>query len=77
MAAPGPRLSRRVNDKLWFSERVTEVLGRQPFPKPTVFTVRKPWPAGSLCWSEATSASASRCPTAPAVPATSSSKQDG
>jgi hypothetical protein len=29
VAAPGPRLSRRVNDKLWFSERVTEVLGRQ------------------------------------------------
>ena len=27
-----PRLSRRVNDKLWFSERVTEVLGRQALP---------------------------------------------
>ena len=32
VAAPGPRLSRRVNDKLWFSERVTEVLGRQALP---------------------------------------------
>jgi hypothetical protein len=32
VAAPGPRLSRRVNDKLWFSERVTEVLGSQALP---------------------------------------------
>lgn len=32
VAAPGPRLTRRVNDKLWFSERVTEVLGRQALP---------------------------------------------
>ena len=33
VAAPGPRLSRRVNDKLWFSERVTEVLGRRALPQ--------------------------------------------
>ena len=32
VAAPGPRLTRRVNDKLWFSERVTEVLGRRALP---------------------------------------------
>jgi hypothetical protein len=32
VAAPGPRLSRRVNDKLWFSERVIELLGRQALP---------------------------------------------
>jgi hypothetical protein len=32
VAAPGPRLTRRVNDKLWFSERVTQVLGRRALP---------------------------------------------
>ena len=32
VAAPGPRLTRRVNDKLWFSARVTQVLGRRALP---------------------------------------------
>jgi hypothetical protein len=32
VGAPPPRLTRRVNDKLWFAERVTEVLGRQALP---------------------------------------------
>lgn len=29
VAAPPPRLTRRVNDKLWFDQRVTEVFGRE------------------------------------------------
>jgi hypothetical protein len=29
VAAPPPRLVRRVNDKLWFADRVVEVLGRE------------------------------------------------
>jgi hypothetical protein len=33
VAGPGPRLTRRVNDKLWFSERVTQVLGRCALPQ--------------------------------------------
>jgi len=32
VAAPPPRLTRRVNDKVWFSHRVTEVLGAQAQP---------------------------------------------
>lgn len=32
VGAPPPRLTRRINDKLWFAERVTEVLGRQAVP---------------------------------------------
>ena len=32
VAAPPPRLTRRVNDKIWFGERVTEVLGRGALP---------------------------------------------
>ena len=32
VGAPPPRLTRRINDKLWFAERVTEVLGRQALP---------------------------------------------
>jgi hypothetical protein len=36
VAAPGPRLTQRVNDKLWFSERVTQVLGRSALP-PTYY----------------------------------------
>ena len=33
IAGPGPRLTRRVNDKLWFSERVTQLLGRRALPQ--------------------------------------------
>jgi hypothetical protein len=32
ICAPPPRLTRRVNDKLWFANRVTEVLGPQAMP---------------------------------------------
>ncbi|MDH3739214.1 MAG: hypothetical protein OER92_08460, partial [Alphaproteobacteria bacterium] len=32
VASPRPRLARRVNDKLWFSYRVNELLGRQAMP---------------------------------------------
>lgn len=32
VAAPPPRLSRRVNDKLWFAHRVAEILGRAALP---------------------------------------------
>lgn len=32
VAAPPPRLTRRTNDKLWFSRRVEELLGRQAQP---------------------------------------------
>lgn len=32
VATPPPRLTRRVNDKLWFAERVAEVIGRQALP---------------------------------------------
>lgn len=32
VAAPGPQLTRRVNDKLWFSDRVAQVLGRRSLP---------------------------------------------
>jgi hypothetical protein len=32
VAAPPPRLVRRVNDKLWFADRVAEVLGREALP---------------------------------------------
>jgi len=32
VAAPPPRLTQRVNDKLWFAERVAEVLGRRALP---------------------------------------------
>ena len=32
VAAPPPRLTRRVNDKLWFSQRVEEVLGPRAMP---------------------------------------------
>ncbi|MHA1566819.1 MAG: hypothetical protein ACTSX7_16030 [Alphaproteobacteria bacterium] len=32
VAAPPPRLCRRVNDKLWFAQRVAEVLGRAALP---------------------------------------------
>jgi len=32
VAAPPPRLTRRVNDKLWFAARVVEVLGRDALP---------------------------------------------
>ena len=32
VGAPAPRLTRRVNDKLWFAGRVTEVLGRRALP---------------------------------------------
>jgi hypothetical protein len=35
VAAPPPRLTRRVNDKLWFAQRVTEVLGRRASPPAT------------------------------------------
>jgi hypothetical protein len=37
VAAPPPRLTRRVNDKLWFARRVVEVLGPQALP-PTFST---------------------------------------
>jgi len=33
VAGPGPRLTRCVNDKLWFSDRVTELLGRRALPQ--------------------------------------------
>lgn len=33
VAAPPPRLTRRVNDKVWFSHRVAEVLGAQAQPR--------------------------------------------
>lgn len=33
VAAPPPRLTRRVNDKLWFSGRVRELLGRGSIPR--------------------------------------------
>jgi len=33
VCAPPPRLTRRVNDKLWFSERVADVLGSHSQPK--------------------------------------------
>lgn len=36
MAAPEPLLTRRVNDKLWFSDRVKQVLGRRALP-PTYY----------------------------------------
>jgi hypothetical protein len=32
VAAPLPRLTRRVNDKLWFARRVSEVLGQRSLP---------------------------------------------
>jgi hypothetical protein len=32
VAAPPPRLTQRVNHKLWFAERVTEIIGRQALP---------------------------------------------
>ena len=32
VGAPPPRLTRRVNGKLWFAERVAEVLGRRALP---------------------------------------------
>jgi hypothetical protein len=32
VASPLPRLARRVNDKLWFSYRVNEILGRHAMP---------------------------------------------
>jgi len=32
VAAPPPRLTRRVNDKLWFADRVVQVLGEQSVP---------------------------------------------
>jgi hypothetical protein len=32
VAAPPPRLTRRVNDKLWFAERVTELFGAEARP---------------------------------------------
>jgi hypothetical protein len=32
IAGPPPRLSRQVNDKLWFAERVREVFGREAHP---------------------------------------------
>ncbi len=32
VAAPPPRLTQRVNDKLWFADRVTEVLDRRALP---------------------------------------------
>lgn len=32
IAAPPPRLTKRVNDKLWFADRVTEVLGSRSLP---------------------------------------------
>ncbi|MGA8990530.1 MAG: hemerythrin domain-containing protein [Rhodoplanes sp.] len=32
VAGPGPRLTRRINDKLWFSDRVTQLLGRRALP---------------------------------------------
>ncbi len=32
IAAPPPRLTRRVNDKIWFGQRVIEVLGKQARP---------------------------------------------
>jgi hypothetical protein len=32
VASPRPRLARRVNDKLWFTYRVNELLGRQAMP---------------------------------------------
>jgi Pre ATP-grasp domain len=32
VGAPPPRLAHRVNDKLWFAERVAEVLGRRALP---------------------------------------------
>ena len=76
VAAPGPQLSRRVNDKVWFSERVTEVLGRQALPH--TYRVYGPEALArriallvrsheSVCI---------KFPTVPAAPATSSSKQD-
>ena len=36
VAAPGPRLTRLVNDKLWFSDRVTQLLGLRALP-PTYY----------------------------------------
>ncbi|MDP2618961.1 MAG: hypothetical protein Q8P46_02085 [Hyphomicrobiales bacterium] len=33
VAGPPPRLTRRVNDKVWFSHRVTEVLGARAQPR--------------------------------------------
>lgn len=33
VAAPPPRLTRRVNDKLWFAERVTELFGHRALPQ--------------------------------------------
>jgi len=32
VAAPPPRLTRRVNDKLWFADRLTEIFGRKALP---------------------------------------------
>jgi hypothetical protein len=32
VAAPPPRLTKRVNDKLWFAQRVVEVLGTRAIP---------------------------------------------
>jgi hypothetical protein len=40
VASPHPRLARRVNDKLWFSHRVNELLGRNAMP--TTFTAFGP-----------------------------------
>jgi hypothetical protein len=33
VAAPPPRLTRRVNDKLWFAQRVTELFGGRALPQ--------------------------------------------
>lgn len=41
VGAPPPRLTGRVNDKLWFAERVTEVLGRQAMP--AAYPAFNPW----------------------------------
>lgn len=35
VAAPPPKLARRVNDKLWFARRAAEVLGREAVPPST------------------------------------------
>ena len=50
VASPPPRLTRRVNDKLWFARLAAEVLGGLPCRQPTLRTVRPFSPPSVACW---------------------------
>ena len=61
VAAPPPNLTRRVNDKLWFSKRVTELLGPRALPA-TVGAYGLAALAGRIKAMAQSHASAVRCP---------------